>query len=208
MFRFYDKSKRAPKKSEKKIQLYDDKGNAYWLEADEWRSKVLPANIKKYWNDPENLYAIIHMAFKDGFGSDVLKAASRLKEIQPDHTSYSTLGVLQIQQGLLKEAEKTFTEEMNLLGKSAFSLNYLAKIYADTGRQDQVDGMLYEALKMNPNEENALEWWAAVRKEKGGDAAWVDALKHIATFEKSWLPQLWLGRTALKEEPLLTFGRT
>jgi hypothetical protein len=60
------------------IKLYDDKGNEYSYSKKDYGERLLPNQIKKVWNNPDNLYSLIATSLADGFNNELIDAGQRL----------------------------------------------------------------------------------------------------------------------------------
>src|SRR5262249_19933815 len=49
------------------------------------------------------------------------------------------------------------------------------------------------------NQDNALDWWGALHRERDGEAGFLRAMERAAEVPGSWRPQLWLARKALED---------
>src|SRR5262249_3781511 len=70
----------------------------------------------------------------------------------------------------------------------------LAKVLERRGEKEHAVATLRRALELDPNQDNGLAWWAAIAKERGGEAGYIAALDEIAAVRAAWRPQLWLAR--------------
>ncbi len=76
----------------------------------------------------------------------------------------------------------------------------LAKVYDEQGRQHESRTTLRRALSIDPNQDNGLEWFAAIAREEGGDEAFLAAMRDIAKEPGSWRAQLWIARDFLEHD--------
>ncbi len=86
--------------------MHDAYGREFHLTREQWRDTVLDGNLERAWDDPDALGPLIVAAVQDGFRADVLKAAERLHEIDPDRERGACIwgGVL-LEEGRLDEAQ-------------------------------------------------------------------------------------------------------
>ena len=75
----------------------------------------------------------------------------------------------------------------------------LQKLYGEDGEHEQSERVLREGLNLDPNQENGLNWWIRIQRERGGETAFVSALQEIAGISGSWRPQLMLAHKLLNE---------
>lgn len=180
------------------IRAFDAYGREMHIPREEWRTKVLPDCLKKEWDNPDALYGTIVMALNDGFVAEVLDAARRLHAIDTNRERSSCiLGIVLARQGLLDEAEKVLRSHMAAHGESGVILTNLAKVFADRSRDKEAEKVLRHGLDIDPNQENGLNWYAALVRERSGEAAMIDALRVIAANPLSWRAQLHIAGSEL-----------
>ena len=63
------------------IDMFDEIGQKIHIPRSEYIEKVLPADIKSHWDEPDELASTIINAFQDGLYTHVEEAAKRLVEI-------------------------------------------------------------------------------------------------------------------------------
>ena len=73
----------------------------------------------------------------------------------------------------------------------------LAKARSAQGDKIEAEGLLWQALLLDPNLENAVQWWGAIHRERGGVAGFLEAMQRVAALPESWRAQLWLARDLL-----------
>jgi tetratricopeptide (TPR) repeat protein len=160
-------------------------------------------NIKSNWNNPEQLSGIIVDALKNGFRTEVVAAAERLYQTdpQPDRGSCVWSIVLR-EEGRLAEAETVLTDFMARHGENGVILTNLAKVYSSRQNVAKADDVLWRALEVDPNQENGVGWYLATHRERGGEPAYWEALRRVAALPGSWRAQLWLARQQLESNNL------
>ena len=180
------------------ITVYDKLGREMKITREQWRDSVLTGHIEKNCDDPAGLYGAVLTAVQDGFESDVLDAAKRLFEIDANkERSCSMYAIVLMKNGLLAEAETALKQALADVSGSGVLMTNLAKVYYEQGKPELSEQTLFEGLKFDPNQDNGLDWYLAIQKEKGGQAAYVETLKTIAGFPNSWRALVWLGREYL-----------
>jgi tetratricopeptide (TPR) repeat protein len=188
---------------EERLTAYDAYGRAVSLTRDEYRARVLPATLRKNWDNPPGLYSSIVQGLRDDFAADMLDASNRLVEIDPDPERATTArGIVLMKTGDLDGAEEVLRRFHGQHDPSGVILTNLAKVAAERGEHERAQELLAEALHVDPNLENGLLWWAALAREQGGEEAYLAALAEIAEVPGSWRPQLWLARHRLDEGDL------
>lgn len=180
------------------VQVYDAYGRSILISRDDWRTSVLPATLRRHWNDPDTLYGVILSALEDGCHADVLEAAEQLHRIDhlPDRGA-TVVGIVLMKNGRLDDAERVLTAYTERHGEEGVILVNLAKVYAERGDTRREDETLWRALQLDPNLDNAVDWYIAKHRTRGGDAAETEAMRRVADLPGSWRAQLWLARAAL-----------
>jgi tetratricopeptide (TPR) repeat protein len=183
------------------ITVYDAYGREVKITRNEWRDKVFLPNLRQKWNEAAELYNLIVAGLTDGFATDLRPAAERLLEIDviPER-SHSILGIVLMKNGQLDAAEATLRAGMAKAGKTGTLLTNLAKVLVERGDQAKADEILWQAVQTDPNQDNGLLWWAAIQRERGGEAGYLQALRAVATLPGSWRAQLWLARHHLEHK--------
>jgi tetratricopeptide (TPR) repeat protein len=188
---------------EQRLTAYDAYGRAVSLTRDEYRTRVLPATLRKNWDNPPGLYGAIVQGLRDEFAEDLLDASAHLVEIDPDPERATTArGIVLMKTGDLDGADEVLRRYHGQHDPSGVILTNLAKVAAERGDHARANELLSEALQVDPNLENGLLWWAALARERGGEEAYLEALDAIAEVQGSWRPQLWLARHRLDEGDL------
>ncbi len=178
------------------IKLYDNKGNLVWVAKKEWLHNILPGAFKKAWDNSSELYHLVVQALRDGFEKEeiVLKAGSRLVELnEMDESFVSVYGIILTKRNELKKAEDFFKKYLIKKPSSAYVVTNLAKVYADEGDMIKAKETLLHSLNIDPNQENAVQWWAALHRDAGGEEAYLQTLNALANIKGSWYPQLLIG---------------
>ncbi|MBO0810497.1 MAG: hypothetical protein J2P23_00460 [Microlunatus sp.] len=184
----------------RQIQVFDAYGRQYTIDAEVWRTQVLPDALRQHWYSPDELAGDITMALRDGYAADVVAAAERLGDLEPPGTERSAVllaGCL-IAVGDLARADAVL-RDLLAVRNSAPAWTNLAKIASASGRTDAVVDSLERALEADPNDDDALMWLGTIRREEAGEAGWRDVLDTTARRDGAWRPQLWLGRAALED---------
>lgn len=183
------------------IQIYDEYGREMFIDKETWRKDVLPGTITENWNKPDELYGVIVGALNDGFYQDVIKAAKHLYQIDPIPVrGYCILGIVMMKNGKLDEAENILNSYTEKFGEEGVVVTNIAKVQAERGQPDIAEKTLWHALELDPNQDNAVEWWSAIHHERSGKEGYVAALEKVAELNGSWRAQLWLARVALENQ--------
>jgi tetratricopeptide (TPR) repeat protein len=185
------------------IRLHDGYGREIYITKEVWRTKVLPETLQSNWNTPDELYEIIVGSLRDGFCADIVKAAQHLYEIDPQHARATAVwGIVLMEQGNLDEAETVFHTFISQHGENGIILTNLAKVFAKRKDDSKAEETLWRSLELDPNQDNAMGWYYAVHRERGGDGGAREALRTIAAIPGSWRAQLWLAGDALQARRL------
>lgn len=185
------------------IRVFDKYGRELFLTKEQWRKDILPESLRANWSNADQLYDAIVGALNDGFYSDVVAAAHRLFQIDTDHARATCVwGIVLLEDGRLDEAEKVYRDYEAQHGANGYVLTNLAKVYAKRNDLAQSETTLWHALELDPNQENAVGWYLAIHRERGGEAEGLHALQRIAALRGSWRAQLWIARAALNSNDL------
>ncbi|HEX6037558.1 hypothetical protein [Longimicrobium sp.] len=180
------------------MQAYDEYGRSILIPREEWRTKVLAGSLHAHWDNPDVLYELIIRAVEDGFQADVMEAADRLNGIDPiPERGATALAIVLMKNGALNEAERVLTSYAAQRGETGVVLTNLAKVYADRGEAQKAEETLWRGLQLDPNLDNAVAWYQAQERDRGGDAGALEAMRRVAVLPGSWRAQLWLARDAL-----------
>lgn len=190
---------------EQYIKTFGDNGEQVLFPRSEWKNNVLPATLNKAWDEPETLYGTIVMAMKDGFFEEVILAAKHLIKIDKiTDRSYNVLGLIYLHTNSLTEAEQTFENGISLSGYKAVLTTNLAKVYYAKGQEQEAMQTLWNAIQLDPNQDNALDWYTALEFEKGGEKARLASYKKVATLPNSWRAKLYVARYYLEQKQFET----
>ncbi|RKP43344.1 tetratricopeptide repeat protein [Trinickia fusca] len=185
------------------ITVYDAYGREMKITRAEWRDKVFLPNLQQKWNNAAELYNLIVSGLNDGFAADLMPAAARLVEIDDiPERSHTIQGIVQMKNGQLDAAEATLRTGMAKAGETGTLLTNLAKVFAERGDQIRADETLWQAVQTDPNQDNGLLWWAAIQRERRGEAAYLQALRTAAALPRSWRAKLWLARHHLEHKEI------
>lgn len=186
------------------ITLFDAYGRQVQMPREEWRTKVLPDNLRRVWDQPDALAAIVTQSLEDGFIADVLEPARHLltSDTQPERAA-CLLGIVYLKLERLTEAEKTFGDHIAKHGETGAILTNLAKVYSAQKRSEAVvEATLWRGLTLDPNQDNGLGWFMIMQRDRGGPPAVTAALRRVAALPRSWRAQGWLAREALERREL------
>ena len=185
------------------IRMYDSDGNELVILKSEYRKKVLPDAFEKVKHSSDELYGSIVLALQDGFFEECLSPAKNLAQIDHDkERSTTVLAIALMKNNRLDEAQEVLEGYLKEKGDSGAILTNLAKVLAEKGEVVNSNETLWKALIIDPNQDNALDWWAAIHREKDGDEGFYKAIEMVAQLPGSWRPQLWLARRLLEQKKI------
>lgn len=185
------------------IRMYDSNGGELLVSKSEYRNKVLPDSLQRVKHSPDELYGSIVLALQDCFFEECLSPARQLAQIDPDkERSTTVLGIALMKNNRLDEAQAVLEGYLKENGDSGVILTNLAKVLAHNGEVVNSTETLWRALIVDPNQDNALDWWGAIHREKDGDEGFYKAIEMVAQVPGSWRPQLWLARRLLEQKKI------
>jgi len=192
-----------PAKDPNMIKVFDSFGRELFISREEWVKSMLLPNIQKAWDDPEKLAGFIIGGFEDGFISELIESAERLAVIDPNHERGAVLlAIALLKSNRLEDSERVLQAHIAKYGATGVVLTNLAKVHAQRDANPLAMQTLWQALELDPNQDNALGWYEVEHREKQGEASGIEALKRIAALPGSWRAQLWLARAALQRRSL------
>lgn len=165
MFSFLKKSTSHPRDKEV-IEIFDSTGSRLQIPFKEWRTKYLPENIEASWNNADALAKWVLGGLRDGLSSDVDKASKHLMEID-DNAERAVCFRANVLMDLkkYKEMEGAIINYLSNHPKTGVVLSNLAKAQNFLKKEKEFLITLEEALKLDPNQENGLLWWASLYSE-------------------------------------------
>ena len=183
------------------ITVYDSYGREMKITRNEWRDQVFLPNLQEKWRSADELYSLIISGLNDGFVADLIPAAAQLVEIDSNpERSHVIQGIVLMENGQLDAAENTLRTGMAKVGATGTLLTNLAKVFSERGEPVLADETLWRAIQADPNLENGLLWWAAMQRERAGEAGYLEALRSVAALPGSWRAPLWLARHCLEQK--------
>lgn len=183
------------------VKVYDGYGREMFITKDQWRDNVLLGNLEEKRDDPDHLYGMLVGALQDGFAADIVTFAEHLH--RTDHIpsrGATILGIVYMENNRLDEAERTLTDFLSKHGDDGVVLTNLAKVYSRQGNNTRAESTLWRGLEVDPNQDNGLDWYAAICRDRGGKVEALSAYHRVAKLPRSWRAQLWLARDALQRK--------
>lgn len=185
------------------IALYDKDGNQFQITKTEYLKNVLPEKFESVKNNPDELYNLIILTLQDEFFEECLKPARQLFQMEPNNERSTTiLGIALLKNKHLDESQKLFENYLKQHADSDVILTNLAKVFAEKGEEEKSIQILWKALTINPNQDNAVDWWGAIHNERKGENGFYEAMEQLAQLPGSWRPHLWLARRLLEQKKI------
>jgi tetratricopeptide (TPR) repeat protein len=147
------------------IELLDSAGCRMQIPFKQWRMKVLPENIKSSWNNADALAKWVLGGLRDGLSQDVEKASEHLMKIDKN-TERAVCFRANVLMDLkkYKEMEGLIINHLKKHSETGIVLTNLATAQNFLGKKEFMI-TLEEALKLDPNQDKGLLWWAALYNE-------------------------------------------
>ena len=181
------------------ITSYTDRGEQVLILRSEWRDRILPEQLTKAWDNPDALYESIILAMRDDFFIEVLEAAKHLVQIDKiTERSYNALGLIFLHTNAFSEAESILKEGIEKSAYKAVLTTNLAKVYEAQGYHETSMETLWNAIQLDPNQNNALDWYAAIEFEKGGKIDRLAPYIKVAKLPNSWRARIFIARFYLE----------
>lgn len=185
------------------IKVHDEYGREVMITKKDWLNNVLLGNLEANKDNPNELYNLLLSAINDGFERHVLTFAEHLYNVDPIKERGACLyAIALIKNDKLDIAENVLKQTMALIGETGALLTNLAKVYSNRGEQELAESILWNALEVDPNQDNGLDWYAAIYYERDGKQGYLDAYKRANQLPNAWRPNLWLARESLENNNL------
>ena len=158
------------------IRVHDAYGREISIPKADWREKVLPEQLAKIRDQPDQLAGLVAQSLRDGFAAEILDSAAHLAATDRDPERGHVLhAAALLDLNRAPEAEAVLHAFAAKHGETALSLANLAKARAAQGDAASAVDLLWRALSLDPNQDHALAWFAAHHRETRGPAAALDA---------------------------------
>lgn len=198
----------TPAPAQDLVTAYDAYGRELRISRADWRDKILLPQLRRHWDDADELYRLLISGLNDGLAADLQPAAARLVEIDTNpERSHAVEGIVCLRNERIEQAEATLRAGIEQAGPTGTLLTNLAKVYAARGEQARADETLWQAVQADPNQDNGLLWWAVRQRERGGEDAYLAALREAAKLPGSWRARLWLARHHLQQREVDAAGK-
>jgi tetratricopeptide (TPR) repeat protein len=192
-----------PGKDPNLIRGFDKYGREMFITRQDWRDNVLMGSLDEVQKDPQQLYEVLVGALQDGFAADIVPYAEQLWHIDPIPSRGATiLGIVFMEVDRLDDAQRVLEDFIARHGEDGIVLNNLAKVHHRRGDTTRAEAILWHALELDPNQDNGLGWYVEMQRDRGGEAAALDAFRRIAALPQSWRARIWLAQDALQRNDL------
>src|ERR1700722_6637377 len=112
------------------IRMYDAEGREVKMPRKQWAEEILPQAIRRAWDDPKALYAILIGALNERAGPAVSDAIKHLAEIDPDPQRPVLLQATALmQEKQFDEAERLIQSYIDAPGPTGSLLTNAARNY-------------------------------------------------------------------------------
>ena len=180
------------------IRVFDQYGRPQDILRSDWLASVLLPALERDKGNPDGLYQTLLQGLSDGFASEMLPFAEHLAATDNDPVRGAVLhGATLLQLERFAAARSVLEAARSKHPDDGYLETNLAKALAGLGLQEEAERTLWHALTLDPNQENALGWFAAIHHERAGEAGRHAAHERVAALPASWRAQLWLARDAL-----------
>lgn len=198
----FSRSGKMPQnKDDRMISGLDENGNPEYTDKETWRTTVLPELKANAWDDPNMIYGVITLAADNGMAADIFDLAERAVEIdQVKERSHSMYAIVLMRAGELERSEKVVDDYAEKFGASSTMLSLKARHYMAKGENEKMADTLLAALKIDPNNEMALQWYSDAMGSKDDQSGKDQVLIRVAGFEGSWRAQTWLAHQAIEKK--------
>lgn len=185
------------------VVMYDAEGReSMRVPREEFRDTYLPRVLAYHWDDPDGLFNVITVSIEDGFEDRLVEAVDHLYELEESARSAILRAVVRTRIGRFEEAEVLLRRFLVEKGPDAYVLSNLAKVFSAKRQEDEAESILWESLRLDPDQDNALQWWALAKQDQFGHDAYTEALERVERELGGWRATLLLGRRKLKDGDL------
>src|SRR5271170_3849983 len=173
------------------IRMFDAEGREVKVPRKQWAEEILPEGLRRAWDDPEALYAMLIGALNEKMGPHVTDAIKRLAEIDKNpERPVAVEGTALMQEEKYDEAERLFQSYIDQHGPTASLLTNVAKIYWQRNQRAQAEATLRRALAIDANLDGLFGWYLSIQHARGGEAAVTAAIDQLAENPRNWRAQL------------------
>lgn len=181
---------------EDKILLRDGNWNEFYLDKAEYRKNVLPINIGRFWDNPDELFKLL-VSNSDDFHDALESAANRLLEIDYDkERSYGVLSSILIRNNKKHEARELLS---NYLENNPKSARILTNIAVAMESDIDVIKIARKAAELDPNFPNAIVLYLFATRKVEGEKKHDESLNELVKLKGAWYPKIYKMHQLLSE---------
>jgi tetratricopeptide (TPR) repeat protein len=185
------------------IRGYDAQGQIVEISREEFRTALLPKELQGAWDSADRLFGLVTLALELGFGAEVLDAARRLLELEPESVRAAAAHCATLL-ALGKQDEARARAE-DWLGKhdpDATLLFFLAQAYLKLGDTSRATKHLLRSVELDPDRPDAFELYRSLARDRGGDEAELEACHDLVEATPGWRARLLVAAALLKKRDL------
>lgn len=188
-----------------KIYYFDKSGEEFYTTKSLWLQNILIPDLKNNYDNPNNLYNLIVGALQDGFDEFLIDSSCKLYEIDENRERAGCIyAIVLIKNKQLEQAKEILENTINTIGKTGILLTNLAKVHAEFNNWEIVENILIEALEIDPNQDNGLDWYLSIHRENEGEEGYKKALNRISKFNNAWRPLVYLADISIENKDIDT----
>ena len=190
------------------MEILDGTGSKIYISRLEYIKTILPGDIQRSWDKPDELASIIMNAFNDELYAHLEDAAKRLMAIDTiPERGICLYGTVLLQTQRYAEAEALLLDYLKDNPRHPYVLTNLAKAQDFLDKKTEALMTLAESITTEPNQENAVSLWQTIQAEKLKAEGLTREQADLAAFKElderfgGWIAKLWLGEyfTSIKD---------
>lgn len=164
------------------VQVIGESGESVSMPIEKYLGEVFPNQLQAAWETPDTLHDLIATAQAAGLYAECIGAVRQLMRIDPDpERSHAVAGVVLTLAGQYDQAEAVFERYLRRWsGDSARILTSLAHLHVMRGDRHRAMDVFWKALKVDPENAQAVAGYAHLQQALGGEAGYVVALRRVA----------------------------
>lgn len=189
---------------EEKIVVRLQNGLPLEVEREAWRTEILPENLRATWDDPQELSQVIIDGISRRMFREILEAAKHLHEMDDNKERGAALysqalihngaadNAARVLEGYLKDNPPTAVIRTNQAQIEA--------VKSGSEQSEEVVELLWQALELDPNMEQALYWYSGIAGRRDGEDAYIDALEKVAELPGAYMAKVRLAEMDLRDD--------